>query len=1030
MRKYFIIMLLLVMQSLFGIEPRFMYDPAISPSGEEVCFVYLDRLWSVDFAGGAARSLTSVDKNISSPQYSPGGNLIAYMTSREGYQSIYMLPSDGGIAEAVSKDDFVLCDWYPDGRSLLVTRYQERYRNEYFRLYLDGSYEKIASYSGIFSNLNRSGDKILFSHRGYPYREKYSGSANGDLWIYDIKQAVYHRLTDTDYTERYAQFSYQGDRIYFGASDGEVFQLYQVDDFDFGTKKKLTNFKEWSLRDLDIAHDNDRIVFEYFDQIWKYDPGVKKAEKLEIMIKEDIIGSLVQEEKYANSGDKFDVSSDGKLLVFSWKFDLFAMPVKGGDVRQITYDQKGIEDIAIMGDNKTIFFTRLVKGAPRLHKFDIRNHNEIEEVKWGRDKYIEYMANQGGRLVLSFSTEDSRQPSIAVSDSSGNKFRILPLAKGAGYGALDESGRYYLYSETDYSIWNRELKIFDLESENSWTIEKTTSWISTPVWGKDGKSAFYSKAGAIYRLDLHPKHEYFYEEEDGWQEILREDKKLSKAKKKGDEPADEAEGDPVAGEGFTIEFAGLHLRSESIVTEKGYNYVVHLTEDMVYYINNFEEQTTLRKVKYNGEDDEVIVNLGADIKNLSNRDKKWYYNNRNSIYSMSLEGTKPEKIENKFTYKYNLHQLNMDIFDQVWLRFGRGFYDPDMHGINWEKLYRKYSPYLRHAYQPEMLGNIIDEMIGEINASHTGFYARRDNGQRVVRKAELGVTFDFSEYPDKGVRFQKLYRSSSLAKNHNIKPGDILLSVDGVGVGKNLPFDQLFRDKTGEKIKLEINVGDSVRILEVKGINSGENYNLWYEDWVETRRAQVDALSGGRIAYSHIRGMDHRSYQKFEDELFGINFSKEALIIDVRFNGGGNTHDDILEVLTKKQYGWSSSRYSDAVPYPTPRNIWGKPIVLLIDEDSYSDAEIFPILFKHLKLGKVIGMPTSGSVIGTGHINFMDGSSMRMPSSGWWETDHTNMEGSGAQPDILVPMTPEDYITDNDVQLKRAIEELFKEIKD
>ncbi len=1037
MKRVFLFLLLSITICVIALEPHFMFDPAISPDGEDVCFVYLDKLWTVDWKGGIARSLTSVDRNITTPQYSPDGKWIAYMTSRDGYQCIYRIPADGGDAEAVNYDDFSLCDWFPDSKSLLVTRYQAKYHREYFRLYLDGRLEKITSFSGSFSSLNRKGDQIIFCRRGDPYREKYTGSANGELWIYDLKQKKYIRLTETDYTERYPQFSMQEDRIFFGASDGEVFQLYQVDHLDFTTKKKLTSFKTWSLRDIDVAYKNDRIVFEHFDQIWKYDPDKKKASQFNIEIKEDILENPLQKEKCNNSVKLYDISSDGKLLVFSWKFDLFAMPVEGGEVKQITFDQKGIEDINIMNDNKTVLFTKVIKGTPRLFRFNIIDIEDIEEIKWSHGKYIEYIRNQEGRLTVGFSTPETRGNRTAVGDSLGNDLEILPLGERNNYGVLDKEGRYFLYQVTDYNIWNHEMRIFDRETEEMYPLEISTSWFSSIYWGKDGKSAFYSRNGDIYRLDLQPKDDYYYDDEDHWEAILNvEDPKKDKKDKEDEEEkdADEDEDEEAKEEdekGLEIDFIGLDQRLTCIVNEEGYNYIVHLTKDMIYYINNNyndDDIRTLRKVKYNGEDDEVVHEFGSDIENVICRNKMWYYQKSGSIYKMLLDGDKPEMIENEFKYEYDLHQLNKDVFDQVWLRFGRGFYDPEMHDLDWDKIYKKYSEYVKYVYEPGILANIVDEMIGELNASHTGFYPRKDRDYPSIRRAYLGATFDLGDFPAKGIRFQKIYRNSSLALNFNIEAGDILLSVDSEEVGAGQPFDRLFRDKTDEKIKLTVDVGDSIRTVEIKGINNRGNYKLWYDDWVEIRRQKVNEMSQNRIAYSHIQGMDYESYLKFVNDLFGRNFDKDALIIDIRFNGGGYTHDFILETLTKKQYGWNSSRYADAVKYPTPHDIWDKPIVLLINEDSFSDAEIFPILFKHLKLGKVIGMPTSGSVIGTGHIEFMDGSSMRMPSSGWFEMDISNMEGAGATPDILVPMTPEDYINDNDAQLKRAIEELLKDI--
>jgi len=204
---------------------------------------------------------------------------------------------------------------------------------------------------------------------------------------------------------------------------------------------------------------------------------------------------------------------------------------------------------------------------------------------------------------------------------------------------------------------------------------------------------------------------------------------------------------------------------------------------------------------------------------------------------------------------------------------------------------------------------------------------------------------------------------------------------------------------------------------------------MYYDDWVSERSDKVEKYSNGRIGYLHVRSMDNSSYRRFFQDLFAENFDKEALIVDVRNNGGGNISDDLIEVLTKKKYAISSSRQFGAKKVSAPGNIWDKPIVLLIDENSMSDAEIFPIIFKELNVGKIIGMPTSGYVIGTYGRDLMDGSSMRLPSEGWYRLNGVNMEGNGAVPDIEVPQSFKQILADDDVQLKRAVEELIDDLK-
>ena len=391
-----------------------------------------------------------------------------------------------------------------------------------------------------------------------------------------------------------------------------------------------------------------------------------------------------------------------------------------------------------------------------------------------------------------------------------------------------------------------------------------------------------------------------------------------------------------------------------------------------------------------------------------------------------MKSKKTEIIKNEFKYEYDKLKLNETVFERVWTEFGRGFYDPEMHGRDWRKIRQRFSQFTKYAHSMNVLETIVDEMIGEVDASHTGFYPRVEEQTQTYAQAHGGFTLDFQSYPKKGVVIQKIFRKSKLNKPYNIKAGDILLEVDGIKIGKNTDISTLFRNKVGDKIKLKIQSGKEEKNIVIKGLNWSQNNSLHYDNWVEERRQMVAEISNGKVGYLHIRGMNETSYQKFLQDLFAENYEKESLIIDVRNNGGGHLTDKLIEVLTKEVYATTTKRYFDDFKRESPANTWQKPIVLLINENSFSDAEIFPAIFKHKKLGTIIGMPTSGSVIGTSPYEFMDGSSMRMPSNGWFTADGVNMEGNGMQPDIYVEPTPEQIIADDDVQLKKAIEELLK----
>ncbi|MDY6915406.1 MAG: S41 family peptidase, partial [Candidatus Cloacimonadota bacterium] len=480
-----------------------------------------------------------------------------------------------------------------------------------------------------------------------------------------------------------------------------------------------------------------------------------------------------------------------------------------------------------------------------------------------------------------------------------------------------------------------------------------------------------------------------------------------------------------------IEWEFLDKRIYKIVDNSGWNFPIHVLNDStLYFMNNFEDKTRLYKCNYFGKNEELVHDFGKEVENFKYcpSSQKFYYIDSNYLYSLEPSSKKVKMVKSSFEYVYDKYLLNKDIFEQVWSKFGSGFYDPDMHGVDWEKAKKIYGEFTKFAYRPAELSAIVNEMIGDVNASHTGYYPRRDNQAKHIQRAYGGFILDTNDFPKRGIRIKKVFQKSKLTQPYGIEAGDILLEVDGEEVGKGKSIYNTFSNKVGKKINMKFLSGGETKEIAIKGLSYRENYSMYYDNWVEERREKVEKLTDGEIGYLHIRSMNNSSYERFLEDLFAENYDKKALIIDVRNNPGGYIHDRLVEVLTKTSYAKTAPRSAGGRKYKTPGRVWEKPIVLLINENSFSDAEIFPNLFKELHLGKVIGMPTSGSVIGTGQVRFMDGSSMRMPSNGWYSLEDENMEGSGVEPDIYVEPTPKQVIEDYDVQLQRAVEELYKEL--
>jgi len=368
------------------------------------------------------------------------------------------------------------------------------------------------------------------------------------------------------------------------------------------------------------------------------------------------------------------------------------------------------------------------------------------------------------------------------------------------------------------------------------------------------------------------------------------------------------------------------------------------------------------------------------------------------------------------------------VFEQVWGAFGLNFYDPNMHGKNWEDLFKLYYPYAERARSISDIEQIVNEMIGDVNASHTGFYPRAQRVKPRPPRAYLGLEFDYSQVLEEGIPIKVVYPQSRLADYYHIQNGDILLAIDGALITPYSSLDKLLAGKAGKLIKLLILKEGQKIDAELNGLTWSEQRKLYYDYKTERSKKIVKELTQDRIGYVHIPAMGNTDYENFRREVFRDNADKEALIIDVRGNSGGHIHDKLISMLNQRYYAYSTSRRYSGKLNPEPRGIWAKPTILLVDEHSFSDGEIFPTVYQELKLGKIVGQPTSGSVIGTWEFRLLDGSSMRLPGSGWYRLDGTNMEGNGVQPDIVVENKPEDIIAGKDAQLLRAIEEILKEL--
>jgi tricorn protease len=422
------------------------------------------------------------------------------------------------------------------------------------------------------------------------------------------------------------------------------------------------------------------------------------------------------------------------------------------------------------------------------------------------------------------------------------------------------------------------------------------------------------------------------------------------------------------------------------------------------------------------------VGAGSSVEFAEDASRFYYLTAGGTIMTIARQTGTPAPVAFNGSMEIDRRVEVAEAFNEAWRNLRTQFYDPKMHGTDWVALRAKYEPLLAETAAKEDFVWILQSMIGELNASHTGATAPAGTGPTVAT-GYLGLTFD-QDYAGPGLKVASvLPKGPSDQLLHKIEPGEYILSIDGTDAALTEPLYQSLADRVGRTVELLVNnkpVKEGARNVKIRPIARTAIDDLDYENWVATRRKKVDLLSGGRLAYIHIKAMDQPSLQKFEREIFGDAQSKEGLVLDIRFNGGGRIHDDLLNILTRKPHVYETPR--DGERATQPFQLWNRPTTLLINEYSASDSEIFPNGFREFGLGKIVGVPTYGGVIGTVDITLVDGTRFRIPRTGWSTLQGKNLENWGVPPDILVEQTPEDNASDSDKQLEAAVKSLLQQL--
>jgi len=1040
-------------------ETRLLRFPDIHEN--QIVFSYAGNLYSVSVNGGTARRLTSHEGYEVFPRYSPDGRWIAFTGQYDGNTEVYRIPAGGGEPERMTftptlgRDDIadrmgpnnIVIGWTPDGEQVLFRSRKREFNSFKGHLYLTHPEGDIAEQlplpRGGFASYSPDGSKLAYNRIFREFRtwKRYRGGMADDIWVYDFETKETVRITDTPAQDIIPMW--HGDRIYF-ISDREEsgrMNLY-VYDLQSEETRKLTNFTDFDIKFASIGQRH--IVFENGGYIYRFNLATEEYQRVPIRVRDDRLtgrGGLTDATDFIHS---IDVAPDGNRALFGARGDIFTVPARSGITRNLTRTP-GVHDRNPVWspDGRHIAFISDKSGEDEIYVIPQDGSGEPRQVTTGADTYKYRIVWSPDSEKILWADKKLRLNMLDVASGDITVVRQAEAWEMSQYTWSPDS-RWIAYTlpevETMSRIW-----IYSVENEEHFKV--TDGWYSAshPEFSRDGKYLFFVSNRDFNPIYSQTEWNHAYAD---MQRIyfvtLRADLK-SPFKPKNDEVQigdgeEEDEGnDEDASDRIQIDTEGLSNRIIDLpVSASNYGNLQSVGSRIYYQRNGLSDQQTI--LLYYDLDDEKEQTIGAYNSYRISHDGKKVMLARGSTYAIvDLPGqeTDPDPALDLSNMKVRLDRTKewVQIFNESWRQMRDFLYAPNMHGVDWEAVRENYRPLVDHVAHRNDLTYVIGEMIGELNVGHAyvggGDRPQPERIQMGRLGAELARDTDSGFYRIerilKGENWVDSRRSPLTEVGVGVTEGMYIIRVNGLLTSEMTNIYESLVDKAGKPVVLSVNEQPEVagaRVVVVTPI--ADEADLYYYNWVQDNIRKVTEASEGRVGYLHIPDMGPGGLNEFVKHFYP-QLRKDALIIDVRGNGGGNVSPMIIERLRRELAMIDKAR--NAVPTPDPSAMMLGPMVTLIDPFSASDGDLFPYRFRKHGLGKLIGQRTWGGVVGIRQsLPFVDGGFLNRPEFASYDTEGMEwiIEGHGVEPDIPVDNDPAKEYAGIDEQLNAAVEHLLE----
>ena len=1062
MKRIYLLLTVLLTLSASAENASWLRYPSISPDGKNIAFSYKGDIYVVDSEGGDARQITSNSAYDYSPVWSPDGKTIAFASDRYGNFDIFTVGLSSGVPVRITTHSAKDTPWTftPDGKNIIFSSrmqdpassalFPKSTMTELYSVSVNGGrpVQVLGTPAEEVSFVGKTGSFLYQDCKGGEniWRKHHTSSITRDLWMYDGKKHV--QLTSFEGEDRSPRVSKDGKTVYYLSEREGSFNVYS---FPVDNPKHITTVtkhKKHPVRFLTVS-DNDMLCYGYDGDIYVKKNG-SSPKKINVSVTADKTDDNLAELSVSGGSDN-DLSSDGKQIAFISRGEVFVASTEYNTVKKITDTPHAEADVVFSPDGKTLAYASEREGiwniytAQIVRKEDISfpyatlieekplfKNNKVDRrapVYSPDGKELAYIENRDRLMIMNLETGKTRQ----ITDGS----QCYSTTGSFSY-SWSPDGKWILMS---YCARNHypydDIGIVSTEGGKP-MINLTESGYtdSAPQWVLGGNAILF--ASERYGMRSHASwgtledvmivflNRKAYDEFKMTKEEQEFEKEIAALSKKEDDKESKDKKEKV--EDIVVELDGIEDRIIRLTPTSSNLGSAALSKDgkTLYYQASYESGMNLWKYD---------IEKGTPTKIGSARGRMKWDSKNSTLYilggsfsKMKDGGKSIESIPVRSEMVMDLAAEREYMFDHVYRQEKERFYNTKMHGVDWETLtaeYRKFLPHINNNYD---FAELLSELLGELNVSHTGSGYRVPTTKESASTANLGLFFDLNWEGD-GLKVEEIVTGGPFDKaSSKLSVGDIITSINGVEIRKGMDYYPLLDRKSGQRTLIGIQKSSGEKTdMVVRPITESAFTTLLYKRWVKQNAQKVQELSGGRLGYVHIEGMDDASFRTVYSDILGRYNNCDGIVIDTRFNGGGRLHEDIEVLFSGEKYLTQEIRGKDACDMPSRR--YNKASIMIIGEANYSNAHGTPWVYKHKDMGLLVGKPVPGTMTSVTWENLQDATVyFGIPVVGYRKADGTYLENDQLNPDIDVENTKELVVKGRDEQLEAAVKALLDQI--